>query len=75
LQFPFSQAATIAVAAAGVGFNKNLPGFWIRPLAASAPPLTQRIDGELGCFRRDTDAYVSGISRRIVDAVGSRPAL
>ena len=65
LQFPFPQAATIAVAAAGVGFNKNLPDSRICPFAASAPPLTQRIDGELGCFRRDADAYVPGIAVRL----------
>ena len=75
LQFSFPQPTTTAVAPARIGFDENLPGFRILPFAASTPPLAQRIDGELGCFRRDTDAYVSGISRRIVDAVGSRPAL
>src|ERR1039457_4600163 len=54
LELGFPGAATIAIAAAGVAQNEELPGAWIAARSLLAPPMRDGVGREGGCVMRDT---------------------
>jgi hypothetical protein len=69
LEFGFPSAATIAMAAAGVAENEQLPGAWIATQSLLAPPMRDGVGGKGGCIMRDAHHDRPSIGEQIIDAV------
>jgi len=69
LELGFPGAATIAIAAAGVAQNEELPGAWIAARSLLAPPMRDGVGREGGCVMRDTHHDGPSIGEEIIDAV------
>jgi len=69
LELGFPSAATIAVAAAGIAQDKELPGAWIAEQSLLAPPMSDGVSREGGCVMGDADHDGASIGKQIIDAV------
>ena len=69
LEFCFPSAATIAVTAAGMAQDEELPGAWIAEQSLLAPPMCDGVSSEGGCVMRDADHDRPSIGEQIIDAV------
>lgn len=69
LKFCFPGAATIAIAAASVTQNEELPGAWIATRSLLAPPMRDGVGGKGGGVVRDAHHDLPSISEEIIDTV------
>src|SRR5205823_2251811 len=70
LQRPLPGATPIAIAATAIGQNEQMRVRPVPGLSLTAPPVTNRGDGELRGVMGDTDIDGTAIGLRIIDAVG-----
>ena len=69
LEFSFPSAATIAIAAAGVAQNEELPRVWIAAQSLLAPPMCDGVGRKGRCVMRDAHHDRPSIGYQIIDSV------
>ena len=69
LEFSFPGAATVAIAAASVAQNEELPGAWIAARSLLTPPMRDGVGGKGGCIVRDAHDGRPSIGEQIIDTV------
>jgi len=69
LEFCFPSAATLAVTAAGIAQDEELPGAWIAERSLLAPPMCDCVSSKGRCVMRDADHDGPLIGEQIIDAV------